>query len=104
MIAGLIICGIAIANMVFTVNSIIQPIRDFNIPFLQPSNEDMILGYSGTALAAAFYLFFLYYCMHGSIMFCKIPRKTLTSTYITTTMMPVSLSTLNNNPIENYKC
>lgn len=88
--------------MLYIVNNIIQPIQGINIPFLQPSKEDMALGYGGTALAAAFYLFFLYYCLHGAIMFCKVPRKTLTSTYITTSMMPVSLLPSNDSLNKNY--
>ena len=96
MIAGLVACGAAIVLMHEIVNSIIHSGDDIKLPWTPPPpQEDLILGYSGTGLIAAFYIYFLYYCLHGAIMFCKVPRQTLTYTYVPTTMSVSPLSWLN---------
>ncbi|RDD36345.1 hypothetical protein TrispH2_011646 [Trichoplax sp. H2] len=49
------------------------------------------IAYAGTALATAIYIFFFYYCIHGAVIFCKVPRKFLNNRFTSLSTMPVPL-------------
>ncbi|EDV24363.1 uncharacterized protein TRIADDRAFT_64049 [Trichoplax adhaerens] len=76
-IAGLALCGVALVNMKKLVLGWLFAIVQI-FPFFKPSNTQLIFGYCGTGVVAAIYLFFLYYSMHSSIMYCRMPKQTLT--------------------------
>lgn len=43
----------------------------------QVASGIIIAAYCGTGLTIAIYIFFFYYCLHGSIIYCKVPRNIL---------------------------
>lgn len=91
MIGGLIVCIVAITNMTYLVNKIIHPVNVTNITFAQPSNEEISLAYSGTAVAILFYVIFLCYCMYGVMTFCKAPPVFRRYSYAPGQMLLVSI-------------
>ncbi|RDD36048.1 hypothetical protein TrispH2_011982 [Trichoplax sp. H2] len=50
-----------------------------------------VIAYVGTSITVAIYIFFFYYCIHGAVIFRKVPRKAFISNATNLSTMPVPL-------------
>ena len=69
-----VIAGLAL-NIVVLVRESSYIGIDPNNPFFQPSQTLIDVTYAGGAFAVAIYIFFLYTCIHGSVVYCKTPKN-----------------------------